>query len=1032
MEAAAFKAFVPKRENLSSNQQKAKTHSMTPKREEEAQHCTFCDRDGHNRDGCFKLVGYPEWWPGKTKSDKGKPKASCVEGGSSPVPGLTVDQYNAFLKHFEDGVTTGDEGIKRVANMTGNDYDEDDWVVDTGATKHTTYRADILVNKRKSFYEPPVIIPNGDAIPVEGRGDCTLPGGIKIKGILHVPKFKCNLLSVSRLTKKLQCVIIFFPDFCVMQDLCTRTLIGASECKRGLYRIRLSEKGRKVMSVTIGRWHKRLGHTSQEKLAKVDFLKGVSFNIRDTFCDSCSKAKHTRSPFLLSDIKTKGCFELLHCDVWGKYRFPSFSGANYFLTVVDDFSRTVWVFLIKHKSDASTCLVNFCKMIENQFSKTVKRIRCDNGGEFTSNLMIDFYAKQGILLETTCPHTPQQNGVIERKHRHLLDTARALRFEANLPKMFWGECVLTAAYIINRLPSKTLDHKTPYELLYNQKPEYDHIMVFGCLTYFWSIETKGDKFEVRGRPGVFLGYRHGKKGSKIFDIENKKIVVSRDVKFHEDNFPFSGSPQTQIDQDIFSPIPNQSVESPYHEAHDTLHKTTNSEANSSPQDFDNNNGNEPQENNNENGETTNIILAAITTNDEPKHFKQAIQDPKWIEAMKKEIQALEQNDTWTLETLPKGKRAIDKKWVYKIKYKPNGDVERYKARLVAKGFAQIEGENFHDTFAPVAKLVTVRTLLVVATKNNWLIHQLDVNNAFLHDDLHEEVYMKIPQGFSKENETRVCRLRKSLYGLKQASRNWYQKFTTALLGLGFCSSKSDHSLFIYRKDGIFIASLIYVDNVIIMGNDSKKIQEIKQSLHDQFSIKDLSELKYFIGIEVAKTLSGLVLSQRKYTLDILEDCGMEGCRPSSFPIEQNIKLAMDDKDPKVDTTHYRRLIGRLLYLQATRPDIAYSVNILSQFVSDPRKNHMDALFRILRYLKATPGQGILLPKEGGVNLVAYSDSDWLGCPLTPHSRTGYLLLLGGAPISWKRSSPLFHAFPLRPNIGPWLPPLANLFGCDGS
>lgn len=169
MEAAAFKAFVPKRENLSSNQQKAKTYSKTPKREEEAQHCTFCDRGGHNRDGCFKLVGYPEWWPGKTKSDKGKPKASCVEGGSSPVPGLTVDQYNAFLKHFEDGVTTGDEGRKRVANMTGNDYDEDDWVVDTGATEHTTYRADILVNKRKSLYEPPVIIPNGDAIPVEGR-----------------------------------------------------------------------------------------------------------------------------------------------------------------------------------------------------------------------------------------------------------------------------------------------------------------------------------------------------------------------------------------------------------------------------------------------------------------------------------------------------------------------------------------------------------------------------------------------------------------------------------------------------------------------------------------------------------------------------------------------------------------------------------------------------------------------------------------------------------------------------------------------
>ncbi|KAJ9556664.1 hypothetical protein OSB04_011278 [Centaurea solstitialis] len=581
---------------------------------------------------------------------------------------------------------------------------------------------------------------------------------------------------------------------------------------------------------------------------------------------------------------------------------------------------------------------------------------------------------------------------------------------------------------------------------------------------------------MRGKPGVFLGYPQGTKGYKIFDIEGKGIVVSRDVKFHENIFPFSGSPQAQVDHDMFSLIPTQSVENSHHEARDILDEATNSGINSSPQNFDNEDGHGAQESNNEDGQTINseellhqngdnlqhnresqnsrpkrdrcqpkhlddfivnlppsvdharttstqdastvhpitnylsydnfsnthkVFLAAITTNDEPKNFKQAMQDPKWIEAMKKEIQALELNDTWTLESLPEGKRAIDSKWVYKIKYKPNGDTERYKARLVARGFTQIEGEDFHDTFAPVAKLVTVRTLLAVATKNNWLIHQLDVNNAFLHGDLHEEVYMKIPQGFSKEDETRVCRLRKSLYGLKQASRNWYQKFTTALLGLGFYLSKSDHSLFIYQKDDTFIASLIYVDDVIIVGNNSEKIQEVKKSLHDKFSIKDLGELKYFIGIEVAKTSSGLVLSQRKYALDILEDCGMEGCRPSPFPIEQNIKLVMDDKEPKVDASHYRRLIGRLLYLQATRPDIAYSVNPLSQFVSDPRQNHMDALSRILRYLKATPGQGILLPKEGGTSLVAYSDSDWLGCPLTRRSRTGYLLLFGGAPISWK-------------------------------
>lgn len=237
--------------------------------------------------------------------------------------------------------------------------------------------------------------------------------------------------------------------------------------------------------------------------------------------------------------------------------------------------------------------------------------------------------------------------------------------------------------------------------------------------------------------------------------------------------------------------------------------------------------------------------------------------------------------------------------------------------------------------------------------------------------------------------------------MKQASRNWYQKFTSALLVLGFKQSKADHSLFIYRVGNIFVAALIYVDDVIIVGNNPSKINETKEYLNKRFSIKDLGNLKYFLGIEVTRTKEGLVLSQRKYTLDILKDCGALGSRPSAFPMEQNLKVGKDEEGSRVDANQYRRLIGRLLYLQATRPDIVYSVNVLSQFVSDPRHNHMEAATRILRYLKSTPGQGILLPKEGGSNLVAYSDSDWLGCPDSRRSRTGYLLILGGAPISWK-------------------------------
>lgn len=276
-----------------------------------------------------------------------------------------------------------------------------------------------------------------------------------------------------------------------------------------------------------------------------------------------------------------------------------------------------------------------------------------------------------------------------------------------------------------------------------------------------------------------------------------------------------------------------------------------------------------------------------------------------------------------------------------------------------------------------------------------------MNNAFLHGDLEEEVYMKIPQGFAKEGDDRVCRLRKSLYGLRQASRNWHHKFTRALLDIGFYQSRADHSLFILKKGTTYISALIYIDDVIITGNDEMKIAEVKRHLDERFSIKDLGPLKYFLGIEVARAPDGLVLSQRKYTLDILEDSGLQGCRPSPFPMEQNLHLDKATDSSPVDTAQFRRLVGRLLYLQATRPDITYSVNMLSQFLSDPRQPHMDAAMRILRYLKSTPGQGIFLPSAGGFELSAFCDADWGGCTFTRRSRTGYLIMMGGAPISWR-------------------------------
>jgi hypothetical protein len=369
--------------------------------------------------------------------------------------------------------------------------------------------------------------------------------------------------------------------------------------------------------------------------------------------------------------------------------------------------------------------------------------------------------------------------------------------------------------------------------------------------------------------------------------------------------------------------------------------------------------------------------------------------------MQSEIDALCENRTWSLVPLPNGKKPIGCRWVFKIKRNSDGSIERYKARLVAKGYTQIEGVDYFDTFAPVAKLVTVRVLLAIAAAKNWPLHQLDVNNAFLHGDLHEDVFMQLPPGFRRKGEQLVCKLQKSLYGLKQASRNWYSKFSEVLINFGFKHSTADPSLFCLHRESGAVFLLLYVDDIVLTGSDPQLISLVKVLLQKHFKIKDLGKLKYFLGIEVARSKQGLFLTQRQYVLDIISDSGLTASKPVDFPMEQNLKLTHSEGSTLSDPSPYRHLVGRLIYLTVTRPDIAYPVNILSQFMHEPRQPHMDAAIRLLRYLKTTPGQGLSFPSNSDLSLKAYCDSDWASCPTTRRSTSGYCIFLGSSIVSWK-------------------------------
>ncbi|BBH06980.1 wall-associated kinase 2 [Prunus dulcis] len=353
------------------------------------------------------------------------------------------------------------------------------------------------------------------------------------------------------------------------------------------------------------------------------------------------------------------------------------------------------------------------------------------------------------------------------------------------------------------------------------------------------------------------------------------------------------------------------------------------------------------------------FLASITTIVEPNTFDEAIKYPEWRKAMQSELAALEANHTWTLMALPAHKKAIGCKWVYKIKRHSNGTIERCKARLVAKDIRKWKG------------LIIMKLFLLLPSLPLFVFYYL-------------WPLPRLPPGSHGKGGNMVCRLNKSLYGLKQASRCWFAKFSKALLDAGFSQSKADYSLFYRHK-----------------GTDTATISIIKNLLHQRFHLKDLGDLKYFLGIEVSRSPKGLYLSQRKYALDILKDSGLIGARPTFFPMEQNLKLNNEDGELLHNPETYRRLVGRLIYLTITRPDIVHTVHILSQFMQSPRTTHKDAADRLLHYLKGTPGQGILLSSSNNFQLRAYCDSNWASCPMTRRSTTGYFVLLGESPISWK-------------------------------
>jgi hypothetical protein len=398
------------------------------------------------------------------------------------------------------------------------------------------------------------------------------------------------------------------------------------------------------------------------------------------------------------------------------------------------------------------------------------------------------------------------------------------------------------------------------------------------------------------------------------------------------------------------------------------------------------------------------LLAAATTNSdltEPTCFTVASKHPKWRQAMNHEFDALLNNQTWSLVPPHHSQNTIGCKWVFRIKRHADGSIERYKARLVAKGFHQQPGIDYHETYSPVIKPTTVRLVLSLAISAGWSIQQIDIQNAFLHGHLSEEVFMTQPPGFQHpQYPHHVCKLNKALYGLKQAPRAWFSRLSSRLLELGFHGSQSDTSLFIFRTTTLTMFVLIYVDDIIITSPSPEAIDGLLSTLKSDFAVKNLGHLKFFLGIEVIPNEHGVILSQQRYITDILTRTKMLEAKPITTPMASSTTLSVHDGEPFPDHTLFRSTVGALQYLSITRPDIAFVVNKLSQFMHKPTLTHWQAAKRLLRYLKATIQFGLQIFRSSSTALQAFSDADWAGDKDDRRSTGSFCIFLGKNLISW--------------------------------
>ena len=936
---------------------------------------------------------------------------------------------------------------------------------------------------------------------IKGYG-MIVKGEVRVNQVSYVDGLKHNLISVSQLCDN-GLDVFFNIKHCIMYKADTRIEVMRADRRGDLYLICFDTMDVKkeicLVSVTNEEawlWHTRFCHLNfhtLDKLVRLNLVKGlpkIKFE-KDHLCSACEMGKLKRSAHRSkADPSYDKPLQLLHVDLCGPISVQSLGGKKYILVLIDEFSRFTWVEFVRKKSHVPIILINLLKRLQVLYGFQVRVLRSDNGTEFKNSMIKTYLASEGITHNFSAPRTPQQNGVVERKNRTLVEAARTMLNASGLPLTFWAEAVSTACYTQNRSLIVKRFEKTPYHLLHGKRPNIKYFHAFGCKCYVLNDREPLGKFNPKSDEAIFVGYPWDCVAYRTFILKTKTVVVSTNVSF-DDTFQITSAKISQelkiqaeqssdgsiskdleklftewYDDDLpeaprssetlnraseeqvhpngassstttLSKPPTSDIPAPpphpevFLQEESQIQETTEADPAPSPQepDLSTEDPSSLQELNStfhlpqaikwtkdhphsqiigdpsegvKTRATANICLfSCFVSVIEPKKVSEALADPFWVDAMQDELLQFERNHVWTLVELPNGKAAIGTKWVFRNKKDENGVVVRNKARLVAKGYCQEEGIDYEETFAPVARLEAIRIFLAYAAHRGFIVNQMDVKSAFLNGKIKEEVYVQQPPGFESEKyPNHVYFLDKALYGLKQAPRAWYERLSTFLIKHDFNRGTTDITLFYKKQADEILLVQIYVDDIIFGSTNDSMCKEFEALMQSEFEMSMMGELTFFLGLQVKQSTEGIFINQSKYVHDLLTKYKIADASPMRTPMATGTRLHADLNGLSVECKLYRGMIGSLLYLTASRPDIMFSTCVCARYQANPKASHLSAVKRILRYLKKTPSLGLWYQRHSGFDLLAYTDSDYGGCQLDRKSTSGSCQFLGGKLVSW--------------------------------